>query len=199
MLKTRQSLRLGAVFLVPVVLMATAFGLLRSHTEPLAPIDEIALLVSDKADLNDPEIQLWLDAGSEEGLHVIAVRDSDFLRAGRDGPRWKGAILPDTIHRSASDVLVGGLTRYVEQGGSLMLVGDAGVLDQNNVYPRASSRLSRLAGVDYAFYNELRDKATVLSIVWGDKKVLDELGIPPGAAIPQTGIPKDPPNQTEST
>jgi hypothetical protein len=154
-------------------------------------VDEIALLVPDNAGLSDPSVTLWLDAGSEEGLHLIAVRDSDFLRASMGGPRWKGAILPDTIHQSASDVLVGGLTRYVEQGGSLMLVGDAGVLDQNHVYPRASSRFSQLAGIEYGFYDELRDKATVWSTVWGDKKSLDGLEIPPGAAIPQTGTPSD--------
>lgn len=186
MWRTKQNLLLGAAALVVAGLVA--WGPFRSHAEHASAVDDIALLVPDSTDMTDPMVMLWLDAGSEEGFHVIAIRDSDFLRSSMGGPRWKGAILPDTVHQCASDVLVGGLTRYVEQGGSLMLVGDAGVLNQNKVYPQASSRFSQLAGVEYAFYNELREKAYPWGPVWGDKNVLGELGIPPGAAIPRTEI-----------
>jgi hypothetical protein len=174
----------GALLVLFLLLASGAWSLWHSHAQTPVPVDEIVLLVPDKANFADPVVTMWLDAGSEEGLHVVAMHDSDFLRDCMSGARFKAVILPDTLHRSASDVLIGGISHYVEQGGNLMLVGDAGVLDQNDVYPRASSRLSRLAGIEYAFYDELRDKATVWNEVWGSHSVLDDdLQIPPGAAI----------------
>ncbi len=151
--------------------------------EALTAADDIALLVPDKVDFADPMVRLWLDAGSEEGLHVVAMHDSEFLRLKASKHQLKGVILPDTIHRSASDVLVSMVSQYVDQGGLLLLVGDAGVLDQNNVYPHPSSRLSKLAGVEYCFYDELRDKATAWGEVWGSQKVFNQLHVPPGVGV----------------
>ena len=151
--------------------------------EARAAVDEIAVLVPDKVAFADPMVRLWLDAGSEEGVHVVAMHDSDFLTFSVSGLRVKGVILPDTIHRSASDVLVATVWRYVQQGGILLLVGDAGVLNQNNMYPGSCSRLSKLAGIDYGFYDELRDQAVVWGEVWGNERVFKELHIPPGVGV----------------
>jgi hypothetical protein len=165
--------------------LALVFFLLAAGTWSVkaAAVDEIEILVPDKVDIADPMVRLWLDAGSEEGLHVVAMHDSDFLRLSVTGHQVKGVILPDTIHRSASDVLVGAVSRYVEDGGFLLLVGDAGVIDQNNLYTHTSSRLSRLAGIEYCFYEELRDKAVAWGEVWGNQKVFSELHIPPGVGV----------------
>jgi hypothetical protein len=45
--------------------------------------DRLLLLVPDGASFSDPKVAMWMDAGSEEGLHVVPVHDSDFLR-----PLW---------------------------------------------------------------------------------------------------------------
>jgi hypothetical protein len=173
---------------VPLVasalLLAGGWGLWRAQTADPASTGEIALLVPDGTDLRDPRITLWLDAAAEEGIRVTPVEDSRFLRAEMAGRRFPAVILPDTIHRSATDVLIGGITQAVEEGASLMLVGDAAVLDQHDMYPHGASRLSRLAGVDYALYDELREHTTAWGQLSGSPRVLDELGIPPGAAIP---------------
>jgi hypothetical protein len=168
-----------------VFLLATGtWSVWAAREEATREFDEIAILVPDSVDFADPMVRLWLDAASEEGLHVVAMYDSDFLRLIISGHRVRGAILPDTIHRSASDVLVDAVSRYVEQGGSLLLVGDVGVLNQKNVYPRGRSRFSRLAGIEYGFYDELRDKAVAWGEVWGSQKVFNELHVPPGVGVP---------------
>ncbi|MBV9183559.1 MAG: hypothetical protein JO356_19825 [Acidobacteria bacterium] len=195
MWRAKPSLLFGILSVGAILLAANVSDSSQSVVDAAVSLDAIALLVPDDADLKDPRLTLWVDAGREEGLHVIAVRDSDFLRASMDGPPWRGAILPDTIHRSATEGLVSKVTRYVEGGGSLMLVGDAGIVDQNGVYPQARSRFSQLAGVDYGFYEELKDKATLWGSVWGDKGTLDGLGIPPGATIAQTKMSGQPSTQ----
>jgi hypothetical protein len=175
-----------------LVFFLLAVGTVRAaDKEAPTAVDEIAILVPDTVDFADPMVRLWLDAGSEEGLHVVAMHDSDFLHLSISGHRVRGIIFPDTIHRSANDALVGAVSSYVEQGGSLLLVGDAAVLDQNNVYPRGSSRFSRLAGIEYGFYDELRDKAVAWGEVWGSQKVFNELHVPPGVGVPRSGPPGD--------
>ena len=175
----------GALAMVFLLLGTGLLGLWLARAATPPSVDVIAVLVPDKVDVTDPLVTAWLDAGSEEGLHVVAMHDSDFLRARVSGAKVEGVILPDTIHRAASDILAGALTRYVEQGGALLLVGDGGVLDQREMYTRPSSRFSRLAGVDYGFYDELRDKAVAWGEVWGDQQVFAELRIPPGVAVPR--------------
>jgi peptidoglycan/xylan/chitin deacetylase (PgdA/CDA1 family) len=180
--------RLGFVLLGVAGLACLAW---RLRANPPVSIEQIFLLVPDQTDFKDPGVAVWLDAGTEEGLHVVALHDSDFLRGAMAGSPAVGVILPDTIHRMASDALVGGISRYVEQGGHLMLVEDAGIFNLNGVYPTAASRFSRLAGVDYAVYDKLRDKTIVWGQVSGDKQIFDQLDIPPGIAIPQSHFASD--------
>jgi hypothetical protein len=182
MIRTRKAFRC-ALALVFFLSAAGAWSSKAAREQAPTAVDEIAILVPDTADFADPLVRLWLDAGSEEGLHVVAMHDSDFLRLSISEHRVKGIILPDSIHRSASDVLVDAVSRYVEQGGSFLLVGDGGVLDQKNVYPRGSSRFSQLAGIEYGFYDELRDKAVAWGEVWGSQKVFNELHVPPGVGV----------------
>jgi hypothetical protein len=46
---------------------------------------------------------MWIDAGSEEGLHVVPVHDSEFLRPFLGEFQCAGVILPDSIHQRSSD------------------------------------------------------------------------------------------------
>ena len=70
----------------------------------------------------------------------------------------KGArfVLPtDSVEvQQASDLLLGEIRDYVANGGNLMLVFDAATKSIEGFYPGSRSRLSDLAGVDYALYKE---------------------------------------------
>ncbi|MBV8049652.1 MAG: polysaccharide deacetylase family protein [Acidobacteriaceae bacterium] len=149
--------------------------------------DRILLLVPDDAKETDPGVTLWLDAASEEGLHVIPVRDSEFIRPYFETPACAGIILPGSIHKQASDAFLAGIRRYVADGGKLMLVYDAGTLSPEGRYAHPRSRISDLAGVGYALYDDLRDKTIVWGNAFGTKATFRELAIPPGKYYPFEG------------
>jgi hypothetical protein len=146
--------------------------------------DEILLLLPDDLPRNDPNVALWLDAASEEGLHVAPVHDSEFVRPLFAANRCAGIILPDSIHREASDVFVGSVQSYVANGGKLMLVYDAGALSPQGRYALTRSRFSGLAGVDYALYDTLRNGTIAWNTVSGPIDAFARLDIPPGKYYP---------------
>lgn len=154
------------------------------HDRSPASADRLLLLVPDGTSLSDPRVTVWLDAGSEEGLHVVAVHDSEFLRPFFGESECAGVILPDSIHQQASDGFIATLHRFVAQGGKLMLVYDAGTFSLNNRYAAGRSRLSDLAGVDYALYDTLGDKTTQWSNVTGTNAIVRQMEIPPGKYYP---------------
>ena len=83
--------------------------------------DTILLLLPDSLDAKSVDVREWLDAGAEEGLHLVAVHDSDLLNP-VGMPRAAGIIIPDQLHRTANDALIGELSQYVRRGGNLMVV-----------------------------------------------------------------------------
>ena len=146
--------------------------------------DRLLLLVPDGTSFSDPRVTVWSDAGSEEGLHVVPVHDSEFLRPFLGEFQCAGVILPDSIHPRASDVFIAALRRFVAQGGKLMLVYDAGTFSLDGSYAARRSRLSDLAGVDYALYDTLGDKTTQWGSVKGSSAIVREMEIPPGKYYP---------------
>src|SRR5690349_12661818 len=102
-----------------VLLTCTAAVVYHNKTVTPASADAIFLLLPDSVSEKDIQVQLWLDAASEEGFHLQIVRDSALL-----DPMFQmkaaGIIVPDQIHRQANDALIGALHKYVEQGGALM-------------------------------------------------------------------------------
>ena len=48
-----------------------------THDQPSATADRLLILVPDGTSLSDPKVMVWMDAGSEEGLHVVPVHDSE--------------------------------------------------------------------------------------------------------------------------
>jgi hypothetical protein len=144
----------------------------------------IALLVPDSARLDEPEVTIWTDAALEEGVQLTPVHDSEFL-AGRAA--YAALIVPDEVHKEASARLVDAVERYVAAGGNLMLVFDAGTLDERRLYPLGKSRFSKLAGVDYAFYTTLRNNTVQRAVILGTARSMDELQVPPGKTVPFTG------------
>src|SRR5262249_15143226 len=118
------------------------------------------------------------------GLHLQPVHDSEFVRPISPHNRCAGIVLPDTIHKEASDVFVGSIQNYVTKGGKLMLVYDAGTLSPEGRYPPGKSRLAEMAGVDYAFYDKLKEKTIVWDSVGAPRQAFAALDIPPGKYYP---------------
>jgi len=146
--------------------------------------DRILLLLPDDVNFSDPGVTLWLDAASEEGLHVTPIHDSEFIRPSFESPVCAGIILPGSLHKQASDAFLAGIRTYVLAGGKLMLVYDAGTLSPEGKYARDRSRLSDLAGVEYALYDNLREKTIAWGNVSGTIASFRELAIPPGKYYP---------------
>src|SRR3984893_9097369 len=107
-----------------LILLITWLWLARDR--PRSTADRLLLLLPDGTSFSDPKVTVWLDAGSEEGLHVFPVHDSEFLRPLWADSKCAGVILPDSIHRQASDLLIATMHHFVAAGGKLMLVYDAG-------------------------------------------------------------------------
>jgi hypothetical protein len=167
--------------------MFMLIGLLTSMSayaaESLSP-DRILLLLPDDANETDPRVTLWVDAASEEGLHIVPLHDSEFIRPYLATAACAGIILPDSVHKQASDALLAGIRSYVAEGGKLMLVYDAGTLTPEGRYAHPRSRISDLAGVGYARYDDLREKTMVWGNVSGATSIFRALEIAPGKYYP---------------
>jgi hypothetical protein len=141
----------------------------------------LVLLVPDAAALERPEAQAWVDAAREEGLPLVPMTDDEFMRFSGDRHAIPGVILPDTVHKAASDLLVNQLHGYVSGGGKLFVAFDAAVLNtQSGGYASGQSRLSRLVGVRYAMYDDLRDLTIARGAVYGTRETEKALGLQPG-------------------
>jgi hypothetical protein len=153
--------------------------------DPFSPAaDRLILLVPDGTNLSDPRVTVWLDAANEEGLHVVPMHDSSFLRPLFGKPHCAGVILPDSVHEQAGDLFIGAMREYVAAGGHLMVVYDAATKSLQGFYPGSRSRLSDLAGVNYALYEALGGAMIQSSDVAGAIPVMDQLGVPPGKYYP---------------
>jgi Polysaccharide deacetylase len=172
--------------IVPVLCLMTlgTWFVARAYGKFRAGAGGLILLVPDGANFSDPRITMWLDAASEEGFHIVPMHDSDFIRPLFGRPKCIGVILPDSIHQEASDLLVGAIREYVAGGGNLMLVYDAATRSMEGIYPGERSRLSDLAGVDYALYKKLRDATIQSGDLSSTIQAMKQLGIPPGKYFP---------------
>ena len=172
--------------LAPLLLLGVGYVHRLEGTTPVNGVDTLLLLLPDSIDFNTPAVRQWLDAASEEGLHVEPIHDSDFLDP-LSTTHAAGVILPDQIHRSANDVLIGQLYRYVRTGGNLMVVYDACTWDLNGYFPPGDSRLSDLVGVRYALYDLYSAVTMEKTRVTGTATAMRELGVPPGSSVPIDG------------
>jgi hypothetical protein len=183
-MKKKLTVIIVALAVIVSVTLAVAFLRLRDR-DPLSPdTDRVLLLVPNGMDYSDPRVTVWLDTASEEGLHIVPMHDSSFLRPLFGRPRCAGIILPDSIHVRASDLLLSAIRDYVATGGKLMLVYDAATKSEEGYYPGDQSRLSNLAGINYALYKVLRDGMIQLADVGGTIPVMERLGVPPGKYFP---------------
>lgn len=170
--------KLTVTFLV--IALATGIIALQNYYFSQSTPAHLVLLLPDSADTESPTIQVWLDAIEEEGFLVTVMHDSEFLRPGTNKSLFSGIILPDQVHKKASDSLVSTVANYVENGGKLMLVYDAGIWSLEGRYTSNSSRFSDLAGVNYAHYNKLREKTVTWQPILASAETFSALRIPPG-------------------
>jgi len=171
----------------PVLFLATLNYVHRHDgSVPAVGADTLLLLLPDGVDSSTPAVREWLDAASEEGLHLHPIHDSEFLNP-LATVHAAGVILPDQLHRSANDVLIGELYRYVRGGGNLMVVYDACTWDLNGRFPPGDSRLSGLVGVRYALYDLYHTATMEPAQVTGAAAAMEEIGIPPGSFVPLVG------------
>lgn len=140
----------------------------------------LVLLLPAHSDLTDPKVSIWLDAAREEGLLLQPMTDAEFLHPWFAREQVAGVILPDQVHKVASDVLIGTLERYVAQGGRLMLVYDAGIWTANQRYAQQGSRFSTLAGIRYGDYETLQAGVSAWSPLIGNPDTFAALQVPPG-------------------
>jgi len=166
------------------LVLAVMVGAWSSRRHSDTDADRLLLLLPEDVSLSDYKVTVWLDAASEEGLHVVPMRDSEFVRPFFGRPKCAGVILPDTVHQQANDLFIASLRSFVTAGGKLLLVYDAGVLSPQGKYARGWSRLSDLAGVDYALYDQLHDDTIRWGNVSGKFSVLRQMEIPPGKYYP---------------
>ena len=139
----------------------------------------LALVLPDGLPEDNPHAQAWLDAAAETGFPMQVVRASELLRPGTPY-RDAALILPDTVHRLMNDALIAAVERRVREGARLMLVHDAGVHGVDGRYLPRRSRLSEIAGVDYALYDQLGAETLRNEIVDVDEDIVDMLQMPPG-------------------
>ena len=167
---------------VTFLIVALAIGVVATHNYYFSKSSpaHLLLLVPDSADTESPKVKVWLDAVAEEGFLITVMRDSEFLRPWTNRTLFSGIILPDQVHKVASDSLVSTLATYVENGGKLMLVHDAGVWSLEERYTSNRSRFSDLAGVDYAYYDRLKEKTITWQPVLASTRTLAALRVPPG-------------------
>ncbi|MBE9516647.1 MAG: hypothetical protein IME93_06680 [Proteobacteria bacterium] len=171
---------------VTFLIIALATGIIAIHNYHFSKSTpaHLLLLVPDSGDTESAKVKVWLDAVEEEGFLVTVMHDSEFLRPWTNRSLYSGIILPDQVHKVASDSLISTLASYVEKGGKLMLVYDAGVWSMEGRYTSNHSRFSDLAGVNYAYYNKLQEKTVTWQPVLGSTRTFAALRIPPGKYHP---------------
>lgn len=146
------------------------------------------LLVPESMSLDDPQVRVWKDAASEEGVLLQPMLATEWaVDTSRLATTWAGVIMPDTFFRKADDGLLTVIRSYVAQGGKLMLVFDAATLTPQGNYATPSARLSALTGTEYALYEELRDKTIAQTAVLASADRMEALHIPPGRFTSRTG------------
>ena len=180
---SKRSIRCAAVWTLLLAWLAGPVARAATLPAPAAGA-RLAVLVPDGSDLGDPRLTIWADAAWEEGLQLTFLTDSELLALGSGAAQFPGIILPDEVHTRASDALVSALRTYASAGGWLMLVYDFGALTDGGFYAAPTSRLSDLAGIDYLFYDALRDQTAGLGPISGQGSTLRSLQVPPGKSIP---------------
>ena len=153
----------------------------QASSGPAAVDAGVVLLLPDAKASSHPATHAWLDAAQEEGIALQTMTDDVFVKALANHQVLAGVVLPDTVHRQASDVLVAALYQYVQKGGHLLVAFDAALLNpQQGTYAAPQSRLSALVGSAYALYDQMGDDTTAQGPVYVSRMAEKALAIQPG-------------------
>ncbi len=175
------SLRLVVGATLALIALAVSALAFQAYSRQAVAAHGIVLLLPDAGAEALPVTRAWLDAAQEEGLAVTPMNADDFIRTQANRTPVAGVLLPDSVHRQASDLLVNTLSQYVAQGGRLMVTFDAALFSlQSRTYADKASRLSHLVGMRYALYEQLQDDTIAQSPVYASRQAEQTLRIQPG-------------------
>jgi Polysaccharide deacetylase len=175
-------IRMAALALALAVISLALTPAQSPDTKPDLPI-EIGIVVA-TANQNSAAARMWSDAAREQGLPVRIVTADEVMSDWRDQHRrFAGLVLPDELAQKASPEFVTGLQQYVDDGGRLLVVFDAALLDSEGLYALDRSVLSDLVGVNYAMSERLGNGMFRLGPVFASGASAKVLGLPPGLAI----------------
>jgi Polysaccharide deacetylase len=170
---------LAVILLVAILVFAIGWWN-GQRNSPATTFREIVLLVPDELDPRDPYYRSWADALREEGYVYATLSASEAIRASAAGTlNARGLIMPDTFHRRAGVALLDALQVEVMRGSHLMLVFDAALATPTG-FVNSPLKLRRLAGVDYALYENEGESQTLVGNLTLNEKVAALLRIPPG-------------------
>lgn len=170
-----------AGLMAAVALTGWGITLRQARSSPASHDAGLVLLLPDARAAEHPVTQAWLDAAQEEGLSLQPMSDDAFVQALANHRPLAGVVLPDTVHRQASDVLVSALYQYVRQGGHVLVAFDAALLEpQQGRYAAPQSRLSDMVGSAYALYEQMGDDTTTQGPVYVSRAAEKTLAIQPG-------------------
>jgi len=145
------------------------------------PAPALVLVLPEPGARAHPVAQAWLDAAQEEGVPLQVWSDNQFVQAIARGVRVRGVVVPDTLHRHASDVWVQALTRHVAQGGHVLLGYDAALWPWGHQHLSGpASRLSDLVGCRYGTLPPGASALAPLSAVQVSAQAAQRLAIQPG-------------------
>ncbi len=190
-MKYQRSIKILLIALLVLSLTVFAYFDVWRGTRPVSMA--VALLVPDDVPMDSHYVQMWTDAAQEEGIQLQPLHNSQWIQSlTRHAQTWEGVILPDTFHRKMMPGLMIALRQFVDGGGKLMVVYDAGTLNQGGLYPTEKIELTQLVGFDYAMYDSLREKMSQLGVIVGGGRFFESIGMPPGRYIsraisPQSG------------
>ena len=140
----------------------------------------VFLLIPDQASAGrDMLVALWRDAASEAGVLIEPVTYHDWIGGQTRDPGKTGLIVPDGAFRNPPPALNDALDRYVEHGGALMLVYDAGlntVAEQKLGYA-SDLPLQKISGFS------IRSGKDQWSELRGDREFFKRISVPPGRVI----------------
>lgn len=176
----RHARTIGMALLLLVAAGVTGWQSWRDRAPSAMP--RLVIVLPDGQDMDTPLVRVWFDAAEEIGVKLEALGASRLLREDRGGAAT-AFILPDTVGRRLGDATIARLRERVQAGDRLMLVHDAGLSEIDGRYPGPRSRLSDLAGVDYALYDELNTgmlRETTVQVLPAHIRTLQ---IPPGKLV----------------
>lgn len=170
------------VLVISIILGLFALGIVLIYSKwQENSIDTLLLIKSDNA-IKPNLIEGWKNIAEEEGLHLEVKSNNEFLYSKEVRPTYKGIILADTISSRISQALVKKLKSYVESGGYLMLVYDAGTQDLDGNFSMEGSLFSKILNISYAIGLK-EEYGTQSSFIGHNKTDLESLGVPPGKCI----------------